>query len=83
MGTMTTAINEANIKHGYDAGAGHYVVVHPLDDRPEEKVDIEGLGPMPMTRSVRYSLFSLRAYLVLMILLVAYHALGLSGLLGH
>jgi hypothetical protein len=38
---------------------------------------------MPMTRSVRYSLFSLRAYLVLMILLVAYHALGLSGLPGH
>ncbi len=57
-----------------------YLVVHPLDDRPEEKVNTETLGPMPMTRTVRLSLLSLRAYLVLMILLVSYHVLQIAGL---
>jgi hypothetical protein len=33
-----------------------------------------------MTRSVRLSLMSLRAYLILMMLLVFYHVLGLAGL---
>jgi hypothetical protein len=61
----------------------HFVVIHPLDDLPEQKVDTEGLGPMPMTMSVRISLLSLRAYLVLMMLLVFYHVLGMAGLLGH
>jgi hypothetical protein len=57
-----------------------YIVIHPLDDRPEEKVDTAALGPMPMTRTVKLSLMSLRAYLVLMILLVAYHVLQIAGL---
>ena len=61
----------------------HFVVIHPLDDLPEQKVDTEGLGPMPLTMSVRISLLSLRAYLVLMMLLVFYHVLGMAGLLGH
>jgi hypothetical protein len=61
----------------------HYVVVHPLDDVPEEKVDTSQLGPMPMTMSVKLSLISLRAYLVLMIGLVFYHVLDLAGLFGH
>ena len=61
----------------------HFVVVHPLDDVPEEKVDTENLGPMTMTPSVRISLLSLRAYLVLMMILVFYHVLGLAGLFGH
>jgi hypothetical protein len=60
----------------------HFVVVHPLDDLPEQKVNIEDLGPMPMTASVRISLLSLRAYLVLMILLVLYHVLDLSRRVG-
>jgi hypothetical protein len=60
-----------------------FVVIHPLDDAPEEKVDTESLGPMPMTVSVRISLISLRAYLVLMVMLVFYHALDLAGLFGH
>jgi hypothetical protein len=63
-----------------NAAANHFVVVHPLDDIPERKVDTEGLGPMPMTRSVRWSLLSLRAYLILMVLLVLYHVLGMAGL---
>ena len=49
-----------------------FVVIHPLDDRPKEKVDIERLGPMPMTRTVCWSLIALRAYLVAMFLLVVY-----------
>ena len=62
---------------------GHFVVVHPLDDIPEEKIDIENLGPMAMTASVRLSLLSLRAYLILMMLLVFYRVLVLAGWLGH
>jgi len=61
----------------------HFVVVHPLDDRPEEKVDTERLGPMPMTLSVRISLVSLRAYLVLMMLLVFYRVLDLAKVFGR
>jgi len=60
----------------------HFVVIHPLDDLPEEKVNTEELGPMPMTASVRLSLLSLRAYLVLMMLLVFYHVLDLARHVG-
>ena len=56
----------------------HFVVVHPLDDVYETKVDIEALGPMPMTRSVKLSLMSLRAYLILMVMLVIYHVMMLA-----
>lgn len=45
-------------------------VIHPLDDAPEEKVDISCLGLMPMTRSVKWSLMALRVYVILMIGLV-------------
>ena len=61
----------------------HFVVIHPLDDVREEKVDTENLGPMTMTASVRISLLSLRAYLVLMMLLVLYHVSDLAGVFGH
>jgi hypothetical protein len=47
----------------------------------EEKRDPSGLGPMPMTLSVRLSLLALRAYLILMTLLVVYHVVDLAGLL--
>jgi hypothetical protein len=60
----------------------HYVVVHPLDDALEEKVDISSLGPMPMTASVKLSLMTLRGYLVLMMLLVLYHVMDLAGALA-
>jgi hypothetical protein len=72
MATMITTLT-----HGYDEAENRYVVVHPLDDRPEEKVDTETLGPMAMTRSVKISLVSLRAYLILMILMVLYHVIFL------
>jgi len=53
------------------------------DDVPEEKIDTSSLGPMPLTTSVKLSLLSLRAYLVLMIGLVFYHVLDMAGLFGH
>ncbi len=53
-----------------------YWVVHPLDDLPEQKRDVSVLGPMPMTLSVRLSLFALRGYLILMTVLVVYQVLG-------
>ena len=73
MATMTNQIELTN----------QFVVVHPLDDVREQKVDTANLGPMAMTTSVRISLLSLRAYLVLMMLLVLYHVLDLSGLFAH
>jgi hypothetical protein len=76
MATMTNPIELREL-------ANHFVVIHPLDDVREEKVDTENLGPMAMTASVRISLLSLRAYLVLMMLLVFYHVLDLAGLFGH
>jgi hypothetical protein len=66
-----------------DLPENHYIVVHPLDDIPEEKVDTETLGPMPMTISVKISLMALRSYLVIMVLLVLYHVRDLAGLFGH
>lgn len=60
-----------------------FLVVHPLDDLPEHKVDADNLGPMPMTRSVRFSLLALRGYLVLMMLLVFYHVLGIGGVFAR
>ncbi len=76
MATMTNPIEMHEL-------VNHFVVIHPLDDVPEVKVDTENLGPMAMTTSVRISLLSLRAYLVLMMLLVFYHVLDLAGLFGH
>ena len=60
----------------------HFVVVHPLDDVPEEKVDTSTLGPMPMTAAVKLSLRALRGYLILMMLLVFYHVMDLAGVFG-
>jgi hypothetical protein len=71
METMTNAVEKQELQN-------HFVVIHPLDDVPETKVDTESLGPMAMTRSVRLALLSLRAYLVLMMLLLLYHVLDLA-----
>jgi hypothetical protein len=75
---MATAIMNERIKD-----ERCFYVVHPLDDIPEEKCNAEDLGPMAMTRSVKWSLMALRGYLVVMGLLVAYHVLDLAGLFGH
>jgi hypothetical protein len=60
-----------------------FYVVHPLDDAPEEKFNVENLGPMTMTTSVKWSLFALRGYLIVMGLLVGYHVLDLAGIFAH
>ena len=56
-------------------------VIHPLDDVPEQKCSTVGLDQIRMTRAARLSLGILRAYLVLMTLMLSYHVLDLSGLL--
>jgi hypothetical protein len=75
MGTIASLID---LETRLETRKHHFVVVHPLDDVPETKVDTEALGPMPMTRTVRFSLLSLRAYLILMVLLVVYHVVMLA-----
>jgi hypothetical protein len=83
MSTMTQVLHPERLRNnGYDEELNGYLVVHPLDDLPEAKVDTEALGPMPMTASVKWSLVSLRAYLLLMIALVFYRVLGFAGLFG-
>ena len=54
-------------------------VIHPLDDVPEQKVESENLGLILMTPTVRASLIALRAYLMVMGLLVLYRCLDLGG----
>ena len=61
----------------------YYYLIHPLDDEPEEKCCVDDLGPMTMTRSVRWSLFALQGYLILMGILLLYHVLDLAGLFKH
>ena len=79
---MATLLNAMPNPIETDEWNGQFVVIHPLDDRPEEKVDIESLGLMAMTGSVRLSLLSLRAYMVVMMLLVLYRVVVLAGWLG-
>lgn len=66
-----------------DVPENHFVVVHPLDDVHEEKVNTSTLGTMPMTTSARVSLVALRGYLILMMLLVLYHVMDLAGAFGQ
>jgi hypothetical protein len=74
--TMATMLNPIDLE---EVRKDRFVVIHPLDDLPEQKVDTESLGAMPMTLSVRLSLLSLRGYLILMFLLVVYHVVGLAA----
>ena len=60
-----------------------FLVIHPLDDAPEVKVNTTSLGPMRMTASVKISLMTLRGYLLMMMLLLLYHVLDVGGLLKH
>ncbi len=63
--------------------ATNFLVLHPLDDVAEAKRSSDGLGPIAMTPGVRISLYVLRAYLLLMMGMLTYHVLSLSGVLGH
>jgi len=66
-----------------DAPADDFRVVHPLDDIAEEKRSPEGLGEMPMSRSVKLALYALRGYLILIGFMVGYRVLTLAGVFGH
>ena len=66
-----------------DVPDDHFIVVHPLDDVAEQKVDTSVLGAMPMTTSVKASLMALRGYLAVMMLLVLYHVIDLAGVVGR
>jgi len=60
-----------------------FQVVHPLDDIAEEKRSPAGLGEMPMSGSVKLSLYALRGYLILIGAMVGYRVLALAGVFGH
>jgi hypothetical protein len=75
---MATMANLIDVQPRTQTRKDHFVVVHPLDDVFETKVDTDSLGPMAMTRTVRFSLLSLRAYLILMVLMVVYHVVMLA-----
>jgi hypothetical protein len=66
---------------GVSPDMNDFRVIHPLDDVAEQKCSAEGLGKIQMTRAVRGSLGVLRAYLILMTLMLVYHVLDPSGLL--
>jgi hypothetical protein len=57
----------------------YFRVIHPLQDKLEDKCISEGLGPIAMTPTVRISLKVLRGYLVLMTAMLIYHVLDLAG----
>jgi hypothetical protein len=65
-----------------DSSAG-FVVVHPLDDKSETKIDISTIGRMKMTSSVKISLIALRGHLILMVVMVIFHVLDLAGAFGR
>jgi len=69
------------IFHQLDNRDFELVIVHPLFDRPEKKVDIENAGPMKVTKATWFALFALRAYLIIIILLAAYRFLVLAGII--
>lgn len=52
-------------------------IIHPLDDLPEEKLFRVDLGRMRMTRTVRFALIALQAYLVLILFLAGFQAVTL------
>jgi hypothetical protein len=59
------------------------LVIHPLNDLPEQKLESDHLPPLKMTLSARISLLALRSYLILMMLLLLYHVINLAGLMHH
>lgn len=55
------------------------VVVHPLDDAPETKLETAALGRMPLARGARVWLGLPRGYLLFMAGVVGYHVISLAG----
>ena len=69
----------ASVQNSYEPQ--RFSVIHPLDDVAEQKCSSDGLGQIAMTRAVRISLGVLRAFLVLMTLMLCYRVLQLAGVL--
>ena len=80
---MQTHLNILGPTNGIFPEDKYFVVIHPLDDRPEQKVQSSHLPPIKMTTSVRLSLLALRSYLILMMLLLLYHVLDLAHVFRH
>ena len=76
--SMSTASHQITGPIDNDPKDEFFYVIHPLDDLPEEKVKSDHLPPLKMTPSVRWSLFILRAYLIVMMLLLVYHVVDLA-----
>jgi hypothetical protein len=76
---MTTLMTE--LDHRMEQERPAFVVVHPLDDVPEVKLETEHLGPMPMTRTVKVCLYVLRGHLLLMFGLLGFRVLQLAGVI--
>jgi hypothetical protein len=75
---MNTHSNQLTAATESEPDKDWFLVVHPLDDHPEEKLKSDHLAPLEMTPAVRLSLFALRAYLILMIVLCFYHVIDLA-----
>jgi hypothetical protein len=69
----------ATMQNSYPPESFH--VIHPLDDVPELKCSTEGLRHIAMTPGLRISLTVLRAYLIVMTLMLGYHVLDLAGVI--
>jgi hypothetical protein len=74
MDSSSKTIESCNLEEAEN----NFYVVHPLDDIPEAKLKSDHLPPLVMTPMVRWSLFALRAYLVLMMVLLTYHVIDLG-----
>ena len=57
-----------------------YLVIHPLFDVHEEKIDVNSAKPLIITKSVKWLLISLRIYLIIMIGLSFYRTMVLAGI---
>jgi len=75
---MATFMNDIEISESQNE---MYELVHPLYDAPEVKRSAVGL--MAMATGVKFSLIVMRAYLIVMILLVFYSVLHQAGVFGH
>ncbi|NWJ51031.1 MAG: hypothetical protein HXX14_09200 [Bacteroidetes bacterium] len=84
MNEMTIEMKNVKVTPGFlkakDIDMDSYLVVHPLFDVPEEKVDLNAAVPLVMSKSVKWSLITLRAYLVIMVGLAFYRTLVLAGI---
>ena len=78
---MEMVLTKMNLFRKTTVEEKNYVVVHPIFDVPEEKVDTDTLGPMKMTTTVRFSLIALRSYLIIMILLTVYRSLVITNII--